>query len=232
MGEARACQCLPTWVLRRKSIAPRVGTTSAHFGRPPCQAITTVRFLIVEAPSAYNMLLGRPSLNSIKVVPSAYHMVIKFPTANGVGMVRGNQHIARECYSVSMNQNTIDNIYMDDLDMRDKVTTRPGPSEELEPVQLGDQPEHLVYIGSKLAEGIRSPLIRFLEQNMEVFAWKQEDMGGVDPAVITHKLNVNPSFKPVKQKRRSFAPERQKAINEEASKLLQAKAIREVEYPE
>ena len=66
---------------------------------------------------------------------------------------------------------------------------------------------------------------------MEVFAWKQEDMGGVDPKVITHRLNVNPFFKPVKQKRRSFALERQKAINEEVGKLLQAKAIIEVEYP-
>ena len=56
-------------------------------GDPPCQATTTVRFLIVDAPSAYNMLLGRPSLNAIRVVPSAYHMVIKFPTANGVGMI-------------------------------------------------------------------------------------------------------------------------------------------------
>ena len=56
-------------------------------------------------------------------------------------------------------------------------------------------------------------------------------MGGIDPTVITHRLNVNPSFKPVKQKRRSFAPERQKAINEEVCKLLQAGAIREVEYP-
>ena len=57
-------------------------------------------------------------------------------------------------------------------------------------------------------------------------------MGGVDSAVITHKLKVNPSCKPVKQKRRSFALERQKAINEEVGKLLQAQAIREVEYPE
>ena len=130
----------------------------------------------------------------------------------------------------SMKQNTVDNIYMDELDMRDEVTTRPAPSEELKPVQLVDQPEHLVYIGSKLAEDISSSFIRFLKQNMEVFAWKQEDMGGVDPAVITHRLNVNPSFKSVKQKKRSFAPERQKAINEEVGKLLQAKAIREVEY--
>ena len=57
-------------------------------------------------------------------------------------------------------------------------------------------------------------------------------MGGIDPAIITHRLNVSPSFKPVKQKRRSFAPERKKAINEEVEKLLQAGAIREVEYPE
>ena len=71
-------------------------------GDPSCQATTTVRFLIVDAPSAYNMLLGRPSLNIIRAIPSAYHMVIKFPTTNGVGMVRGNQSRARECYSASM----------------------------------------------------------------------------------------------------------------------------------
>ena len=31
-------------------------------GDPPCQATTTVRFLVVDALSSYNMLLGRPSL--------------------------------------------------------------------------------------------------------------------------------------------------------------------------
>ena len=56
-------------------------------------------------------------------------------------------------------------------------------------------------------------------------------MGGIDPAVITHKMNISPSFKPIKQKRRIFTPERQKAIKEEANKILQAKAVREVEYP-
>ena len=57
-------------------------------------------------------------------------------------------------------------------------------------------------------------------------------MGGIDPVIITHRLNVTLSFKPVKQKRRSFAPKRQKAINEEVGKLLQAGTIREVKYPE
>ena len=201
-------------------------------GEPLCQATTTTRFLIVDAPSAYNMLLGRPSLNAIKAIPSAYHMMIKFPTVSGIGMVRGDQRVARECYSASMKQKAVDNIYMDELDMRDEVLTRPEPSEELEPVSLDDNLEHLAYIGSKLAEDLKSLLTHFLRQNKDVFAWKQADMGGIDPTVITHRLNVSPSFKPIKQKRRSFTPERQKAINEEVVKLLQAGVIREVEYPE
>ena len=201
-------------------------------GDPPCQETMTTRFLVVDAPSSYNMLLGRPSLNAIKAIPSTYHMMVKFPTVSGVGMVRGDQQVARECYSASMKQTTVDNIYLDELDMRDEVHTRPEPLEELEPVSLDDDLEHLTYIGSKLPKDLRSLLTRFLRQNNDVFAWKQTDMGGIDPTIITHRLNVSPSFKPVKQKRRSFAPERQKAINEKVGKLLQGGAITEVEYPE
>ena len=46
--------------------------------------------------------------------------------------------------------------------MRDDVNTRPEPSEELEPVPLDDNPEHLAYIGSKLAENLISLLAHFL----------------------------------------------------------------------
>ena len=127
-------------------------------GDPPCQATTTARFLIVDAPSTYNMLLGRPSLNAIKAIPSSYHMMIKFPTVNGVGMVRGDQRVARECYSASVKQKAVYNVYMEELDMRDEVLTRPEPSEELEPVSLDDDPEHLAYIGSKLAEDLKGLL--------------------------------------------------------------------------
>ena len=148
-------------------------------------------------------------------------------------MVRGDQRVARECYSASTKQKMVDNIYLDELDIRDEVLTRPEPSEELEPLSLDDDPEHLAYIGSKLAEDLKSLLTHFFfRQNKEVFAWKQADMRGIDPTVATHRLNVSPSFKPVKQKRGSFAPDRKKAINEEVEKLLQTGAIREVEYPE
>ena len=167
-------------------------------GEPPCQATTTARFLIIDAPSAYNMLLGRPSLNAIKAIPSAYHMIIKFPTIHGVGMVRGDQRVARECYTASMKQRAVDNVNVNELDMCDEVLTRPEPSEELEPVSLDDDPEHLAYIGSKLAGDLKSLLTHFLRQNRDAFSWKQADMGGIDPTVITHRLNTSLSFKPVK----------------------------------
>ena len=97
-------------------------------GEPPYQATTTTRFLIVDAPLAYNMLLGRPSLNAIKAIPSAYHMVIKFPTIYGVGTVRGDQRVARECYTASMKQKAVDNVSIGELNIRDEMLTRPEPS--------------------------------------------------------------------------------------------------------
>ncbi|KAJ9565054.1 hypothetical protein OSB04_001020 [Centaurea solstitialis] len=50
-------------------------------------------------------------------------------------------------------------------------------------------------------------------EHSDCFAWSHEDMVGIDPDIISHKLNVDPSFKPVKQKRRKFAPERNKLAN-------------------
>ena len=99
-------------------------------------------------------------------------------------------------------------------------------------MSLDDDLKHLAYIDSKLANDLKGLLTQFLRQNRDVFTWTQADMGGINPAVITHRLNTNPFFKPIKKKSRSLVPERQKAINEEVDKLLQAGAIREVEYPE
>ena len=55
-------------------------------------------------------------------------------------------------------------------------------------------------------------------------------MSGIPSDVITHWLNINPNVKPVTQKKWSFAPERQKVIDEEIDKLLTADFIREATY--
>ena len=47
-----------------------------------------------------------------------------------------------------------------------------------------------------------------------------------------HDLNVDPTFKPIKQKRRKLGPERAGAVNEEVEKLLRVGSIMEVRYPD
>ena len=56
-------------------------------------------------------------------------------------------------------------------------------------------------------------------------------MPGIPPEIIQHKLNVNPDRKPIQQRRRVFASERNEAVADEVTKLLAAGFIREVHYP-
>ena len=57
-------------------------------------------------------------------------------------------------------------------------------------------------------------------------------MPGIPTDIIQHHLNVDPEKKLVQQRRRVFAPERNKAVMDEVNKLLAANFIREVYYPE
>ena len=43
-----------------------------------------IRYLVVNAPSAYNILLGRPTLNKTGAVPSTRHMKVKLPSMEGL----------------------------------------------------------------------------------------------------------------------------------------------------
>jgi hypothetical protein len=49
--------------------------------------------------------------------------------------------------------------------------------------------------------------------------------------VIEHKLDIDPSYKLVKQKERRYTLERRETIRQEVNKLLEAGFIRLVNYP-
>ena len=87
-------------------------------------------------------------------------------------------------------------------------------------------------IGILASPTIRQALVAFLKENQDVFAWSHEDMLGIDPSVMVHRLNVSPSYPPVRQKKRVFAQEQERAIAEEVDKLQEAGFIREVYYPD
>ncbi|KAL0453686.1 UNVERIFIED_CONTAM: hypothetical protein Slati_1346700 [Sesamum latifolium] len=57
-------------------------------GTGPTRRTYMLKFLVVDVPSAYNVILGRPTLNAFEAIISTYHMKIKFPTPRGIGEVQ------------------------------------------------------------------------------------------------------------------------------------------------
>ena len=135
---------------------------------------------------------------------------------------------ARECYIAMLELED----YQQTMYIGEQRTT-PEPVEELEEIILDEsRPERRTRIGTLASPLIRQNLTGFLRMNQDVFVWSPEDMPGIDPSVIVHRLNVNPTSSPIQQKKRAFAHERDKAIADEVRKLLEVGFIREVYYPD
>ena len=62
-------------------------------------------------------------------------------------------------------------------------------------------------IGTSIKDKDRVGVLLFLIQNVDVFAWSPYEVPKVDPEFIVHRLNVDPSFPPRKQKPRKSAKE-------------------------
>ena len=65
-------------------------------------SIVMVNFLVVDRPSIYNVIIGRPGLNKLRAATSTYHLLMKFPTKEGVRKVKDDQLAVRRCYNISM----------------------------------------------------------------------------------------------------------------------------------
>ena len=141
-------------------------TLSVVVGDYPQQITKDVTFLVVDCSSAYNAILGRPTLNSWKAVTSTYHLMIKFPTNYGVGKLQGNQVAARECYVAMMEMDD----HLQAMNIEEHRTTI-EPVEKLEEVFLEDSNhERKTKIRNLANPAIRQELTAFLRSNRDVFA--------------------------------------------------------------
>jgi len=81
-----------------------------------------IRYLVVNASSAYNMLLGIPTLNKLGAVPSTRHVKMKLPDLAGkLITIKSDQKEAKRCYENSLK--TKIGVFM--------VTTRPPYTKEV-----------------------------------------------------------------------------------------------------
>ena len=160
--------------------------------------------IVKSSSAAYNMILGRPLLNDMRAVVSSCYLLMKFPTLYGVGQVRGDQKKARTCYvSSTKGKRTEETLTITEKaihkSLAEEIARKHQPVKELEAVCLHESnPKKLVYVGTQLSELLKNEIVEFLKENADIFAWNPDDMPGIDPDVISHQLNVDPQFKPVR----------------------------------
>ena len=77
-----------------------------------------------------------------------------------------------------------------------KAATEPIKVLEDIPLDKGN-PKKFTRIGTSMEKKTKQDLVQFLRKSIDVFTWNHEDMPRIDPSVITHRLNVHPSSKPI-----------------------------------
>ena len=87
------------------------------------------------------------------------------------------------------------------------------------------------YVGSLISGAEENQLRQVLLHNMDVFTWTHSYMAGIN-LHASHKLNVIPSTRPVRQKISRFHSDRYQVIQAEVDNLLEAGFIKEIKYPE
>ncbi|GJV48416.1 reverse transcriptase domain-containing protein [Tanacetum coccineum] len=155
--------------------------------------------------------LGMTIVKALHAIPSTIHSMIKFPTPKGIATLATRATIIAECrlreekQILTKKQPEIHEVGQPDegADLTEQILVNPC------------FPDQIITIGGRLSPICKNQLKTLLINNMEVFAWEPSDMTGVPRKIIEHSLNVNPSLEPFCQKRRTFSPEKSKAVTNE-----------------
>nr|XP_043625708.1 uncharacterized protein LOC122597141 [Erigeron canadensis] len=202
-------------------------TLNVTIGEAPRTRSEELTFIIVRAESPYNIILGRPAMRKLGMVPSPVHAIVKFPTPKGIGSVKTEPRPEVQCSQIRA------------LDSGKCSKQNENLKIETEKIFINDKfPDQRIMIGKQLPTEYKRKLKEVLNKNKDVFAWTPADMTGVPRELkingevfdTQHRRNTRPHLEPIKQKRRSLAPDRSKAAKEQVEDLVKASILREVKY--
>ncbi|KAI3459553.1 hypothetical protein Pfo_016216 [Paulownia fortunei] len=188
-------------------------------GTEPMRKTRMVKFLVVNSFSAHNIILGRPSPNTFQAVVSTFHMKLKFSMNEGIGEAEG----ARLGDAITEGKPPRKVMKRSETERPSVEQEHVMPNEKFINIELipGDG-TRTTRIGTQLSQKLTNSMTQFLRNNIDIFAWNVRDLKGIDPGVAVHHLNKN----------RHFGLEKDKVIQKEVEKLLEAGHIREIQFPE
>ncbi|XP_025662045.1 uncharacterized protein [Arachis hypogaea] len=138
-----------------------------------------MQYLVVDCPSPYNIILGRPALNMFRAIVSTYHLCVKFQAQDGrIATIHSDRQQARQCYNASLKRSAArldfnqevkaihsvnEVLSLAELDPREDTQEKPQPTDELAKVQLTSKPGQVTYISQALQGQQKTELIRVLQ---------------------------------------------------------------------
>ena len=104
--------------------------------------------------------------------------------------------------------------------------------DELKELNLGT-PEELrpIYVSSLLTSEEENEYFNLLGEYKDVLACSYQEIPGLNPMIVVHRLSIKKGVSPKKQLQRRFRSELIPEIEKEVNKLIEAGFIREVKYP-
>lgn len=143
-----------------------------------------VEFLIISAPSPYNCILGRPSLNQFQANISTYELSIDISIGDEIYMIYDDRKTAKECYFATMQK-----VKREEKVIEDTQPPRLEPKREHELFVLDKlKPEQMVRIGRDFPLDLQMKLVELLIEYMQIFAWSSNDLGVIFREFAEHKL--------------------------------------------
>ncbi|XP_071698173.1 uncharacterized protein [Rutidosis leptorrhynchoides] len=174
----------------------------------------SIEFCVVRSYSRYNAILGRTSIQKFGAIPSTIHGMVRFLTDQGVSTLESTP-LDTLCTSVT-----------------DKGSATPEEKgvNEWWVIVNPEYPEQKVKIGRSLTHETKEKLRNILIANSDVFCWRDADMTGVPREIAQHHLRASINLTPIKQKKRTMAPERSEWLRREVDNLVKANILRKVNY--
>ena len=118
---------------------------------------------MVDSPTSYNVIIGRPTLNHWKAATSTYCLKVKFPIEQGVSEIKGDQVLARECYQAVLASKENHTWKIEEK--------TPKIVEKLEMIVLVEGSlAKTTQVGTNISPRTREGIINFLKDNLDVFA--------------------------------------------------------------
>ncbi|GAU43325.1 hypothetical protein TSUD_390240 [Trifolium subterraneum] len=207
------------------------------FGENKAMKSVKVKFLVVDCPSLYNCIIGRPTLAELFAVSSTIHLKLKYYTKDGqVATINGDIEAARRCFeAASKNLNFVvtpkkkkeetkllgvNSIITEDVVELDARTSKKERKQEKKAIKddfLIKENYRLIPDGVQTSSPWRG-------------SNKGPEMPGIDPEVACHQLTIDPRASAVVQRRRKQSLEKAEAARKAVKDLLEANFIAEAQY--